>query len=606
MLTELRVRNLALIAEAELELGPGLTVLSGETGAGKTALLSSLKLLIGERGDSSLVGTLAGEARVEALFTGVVLPDVSEALSDTSQGEGEAGSAAVEARENASESAAERTTDTPEVRIKTESAECAGTSIDTPSFAADLQEVVVARRITAEGRSRCYVDDTLVTVGTLNKTFGPVVDLYGQHEHQSLLKPAEQLGMLDRFGGAPVAIAHAAYQEKRRVFEEATRVLQELLELSRSSSAEREQAAFALREIEKVNPLQGEYETLEAELPRLQNSEFLKNAATEAVEYVRGEGGALEALGASLQKLETLQDIDASLEQPCKQLEDLVIMLEEVTSDVSRYASHIEHDPEALQLTLDRLGELDGLQRRFGPGMEQVFALAERSRQLLLGTEDTNELISKAELRLEEATAHLRAAATELAKKRAVALEKFEKELNTSIAELALTGAQLAFSVNDLPFEQWRRSGSQSFELLYKPAPNSALQPLAKIASGGELSRVMLAIKGLLQTDEKPMTLVFDEIDAGIGGATAHAVATRLAQLARRHQVIVITHLAQIAAKADQHFLVSKTSTKTKTHTTITALNGADREAEIARMLSGTTDAEALEHARKLLSEASR
>ncbi|MDR1088697.1 MAG: DNA repair protein RecN [Coriobacteriales bacterium] len=548
MLTELRVNNLALIVTAELELGPGLTVLSGETGAGKTALLSSLKLLIGERGDAAIVGGEGDEARVEAVFT---------------YGEDEAS-----------------------------------------SVRSAFQEHIAARRIRTDGRSRCYLDDALVTVGTLSKTLGPYVDLYGQHEHQSLLKSAEQLRMLDEYAGESLASALQAYRDSLRAWDKAGAELRSLQELSSSSAAEREQAAFVLREVAKLAPEPGEYEALESELPRLQHAEQLAVAAETALEILRGEGGALEGLERAVKELEALRGVDAGLDGPLDQLNTLSIDLKEATDDVGRYASHIEYDPQKLQAALDRLGELDGLSRRFGPGMEQVFALLRRSEQLVHSTENAEEQVEAAEARLAKARELLEAAAADLAALRASAAEHFLAGVNAGIAELALAGASLEFSVQDLPFNRWNSTGSQSFELLYRPAPKVAARPLAKIASGGELSRVMLAIKGLLQSGTRTMTLVFDEIDAGIGGKTANAVAERLRGLARQHQVIVITHLAQIAVLADHHFLVSKTSSASDTRTSIVALHGEQRTREIARMLSGSSEAEALAHAEKLLKEA--
>lgn len=556
MLLELRVHNFALIEAAELELGSGLTVFSGETGAGKTALLSSLKLLVGERSDSSMVGKVSNEARIEAVFYHCVAGDsIQEAGED-------------------------------------------------PVYGADKSEHLVVRRISREGRSRCYVNDSLVTVGTLQKTFGSSLDLYGQHEHQSLLRPAEHLRILDEYGDSLVAHALQDYQERFYAYHKALTMLQSLQELSSSSAAERELAAFTVREITKIAPEPGEYETLESELPRLQNSEQLASAAFDALSHLRDEGGALENLENALRALEVIQGYDSALNESFELLQNYLISLEEVTADVSRYAVDIEHDPELLQVTLDRLGELDGLSKRFGPGMSQVFELLHKSERLLQSSEDSAEQIKTAEKVLKEKRETLISAATKLATQRAATKELFLSEINRSIASLELSGAQLSFEVRDLPFEKWTSKGSQDFELLYRPAPNTAARPLLKIASGGELSRVMLAIKSLLQTDGQAMTLVFDEIDAGVGGKTAWAVAERLAHLARQHQVIVITHLAQIAAVADHHFLVSKVSTKQGVQTKINTLSSAERVKELARMLSGSTDQEALVHAKKLLTEA--
>ncbi len=650
MLTELRVRNLALIAAAELELGPGLTVLSGETGAGKTALLSSLKLLIGERGDSAMVGNEDDEARVEAVFLGMSeqrpqsAPDASESQGapDASESQGTPDDSGLpgllgdpdlpgtpddsglpgllgdpDLPGTPDDSGLPGLLGDPDLKGTPDDSGLPGLlgdpdtcRIPEPNMVAsgppDEQEHLVVRRIKTDGRSRCYLDDTLVTVGRLADTLGPTVDLYGQHEHQSLLKSAEQLRLLDTFAGENLAAGLRVYQESLQTYKEALKELRRIQELGNSSGAEREQAAFIVREVEKVAPQPGEYELLESELPRLQNGEQLAEAAGKALELLRGENGALEKLDTALKALENLRGIDAALDEPLEQLSGLSIGLEEVTTDIGRYAAGIEYDPEKLQVALDRLGELDGLSRRFGPGMAQVFALIERSEQLLRSSENTEERINEAEASLARARQELEARASDLADLRKAASSDFLAQLNGSIADLALSGASLEFSVNDLSFERWTSAGSQSFELLYSPAPQAPARPLAKIASGGELSRVMLAIKSMLQSSDRPMTLVFDEIDAGIGGKTALAVAERLASLAQHHQVVVITHLAQIAAFADQHFLVSKTRKGRDTHTTISSLDKADRVTEIARMLSGTSDKEAIAHAEKLLKEARR
>jgi DNA repair protein RecN (Recombination protein N) len=540
MLLELNVKDLILISAANLEFGPGLTVLTGETGAGKTALLSALKLLVGERGDAAAVRDGAAEARVEALFSS--------------------------ADKNAT-----------------------------------LQEHVVARRLTADGRSRCTLDDSMVTVKALAETIGPLVDLYGQHEHQSLLRASEQLAALDNFGGESLAQALGTYQTAWREQREAAQHVEELTAAATGSAAAREQAAFVLREINAVDPQPDEYEQLKAQLPVLQNGEDLARATSSAVDLLRGDGAALDALAQAASELETLRCIDPKLDGLAQQLSEIIIGAEDLGQELRTYRDSVEFDAQALEATLERLGQLEGLCRRFGPTIQDVLQAKEQAQLCAGDSSDFEERLTAAQETLTACNAARTHAAHDLASLRQKTAQQFCEQLATAVHELAMPGAAFAFAATELPPQNWTLQGSQSFELLYRPQETSKPRPLARIASGGELSRVMLALKTLLHTNEHAMTLVFDEIDAGIGGATANAVAERLAQLARTHQVLVVTHLAQIAVLANDHLVVSKTNTEQGIATTIHRVSKEERVKELARMLSGNTSAAALDHARELL-----
>jgi DNA repair protein RecN (Recombination protein N) len=533
MLLELQVNNLALITEAKIELGDGLTVLTGETGAGKTALLSALKLLVGERGDTNYVRDGANEATAQALFL-------------------------------------------------------------------DAEHVVV-RRLSADGRSRCYLDDTMVTVKTLASTIGPLVDLYGQHEHQSLLKPAQQLAALDNFGGEPLLTALANYQQAYRAHHQAALELESLQATANSSSAAKEQAAFVLREINKVDPQPDEYEQLKLQLPVLQNGEELARATNRAVELLRDDQQIIDKLALAAAELEALRQIDPQLDKLTNQLNEILISAEDLALELRSYRDSVEFDAQALEATLERLSQLDGIIKRFGPTLADVFAAKQSSEQLVVGSSDFEERLSQAKANLKQHQELRTQAAEQLASQRQANATLFSQQLAAAVHSLAMAGANFEFAVAQLPEQNWTLSGSQTYELLYCPEPNTKPRPLARIASGGELSRVMLALKTMLHSSEQQMTLVFDEIDAGIGGATATAVAERLQQLAQVHQVIVVTHLAQIAAKAQTHFVVSKQSSKQGASTVINQVTGEQRTQEIARMLSGSTDKTALEHANQLL-----
>jgi DNA repair protein RecN (Recombination protein N) len=538
MLDELHVHNYALVRDARLLLSPGCTVLTGETGAGKTALVGALKLLIGERGDISAIRDGAQELLVEGRFI------------------------------------------------------------------VDEDECIVTRRLSREGRSRCTLDDGMVTVGALAERLGPLVDLHGQHEHQSLLSAAVQLAYLDRFAGEEGAGAVAAYRQAWEAAREAREALAAVEQASQASEKTLATARYTLQEIEAVNPLLGEYEELEAQLPILRNGEALALASQAALDALKGgdEGpGALDALAHAHRALAAEGGVDARLDEMASQLESLNITADDLAMSLRAYREDVQFDSRALETALDRLGALEGLRKRYGPRMQDVFSSWQEASEQLSLTENLDERRAQAEAALALAQQALEVAAGELARQRACAADALSEDMGRSLRELALEGASVGFLSHELPRESWTKNGSVRYELSYRPSEASMPRPLAKIASGGELSRVMLALKTLQGTLEGQMTLVFDEVDAGIGGATARAVAERIRALAADHQVIVVTHLAQIAAIADRHYVVEKIAEGAEAVTVIREVGGEERVAEIARMLAGSVDEVALGHARQLL-----
>ncbi|MDR3037361.1 MAG: DNA repair protein RecN [Coriobacteriales bacterium] len=605
MIDELHVRDYALVRDARLLFSSGCTVLSGETGAGKTALVGALKLLMGERGDVSAIRDGSTELLVEGRYV-VAQTQTPAVPASEDDATGDA---------------------TGDVRVQ------GGATGDAEGVR--CTERVITRRLNREGRSRCTLDDGMVTVGALAEQVGPLIDLHGQHEHQSLLAPKVQLAYLDRFAGAKGLVALAAYRAAWDGCVAAAAALEALRQATQTSERTLAFAEQTVREMEAVNPGPTEYEDLEQQLPILRNGESLALASQTALDFLRGSAatlgsdgdsgsagsGALDALAAAHRALVLEAGVDVRLDDLAGQLESLSITADDLATSLRAYRESVEFDPQALETALDRLGALEGLRKRYGPRMADVFtAWQEASEQLSLTGNLTERLVA-AEQELARAQKELENAAAALAAARAQAASGFAKALSASLQDLAMEGASVEYAIQDLPRESWTATGSARYELMYRPGLASVPRPLAKIASGGELSRVMLALKTLFKSPDEQVTLVFDEVDAGIGGAAATAVARRIRSLASTQQVIVITHLAQIAAIADRQFVVEKSldggggkdskgggdgeggtgGGNDSPCTVIREVCGDERVAEIARMLSGSTDEVALEHARALL-----
>ncbi|MCL2332236.1 MAG: DNA repair protein RecN [Actinomycetia bacterium] len=537
MLEELHIRDLALIEEVWLPFGEGLTVLTGETGAGKTVLLSALQLLMGGRGDANMLRPGADSAQVEAQFSG---------------------------------------------------------------------ELVAARTLMVGGRNRCLLDGDLSTVGALAETIGPLIDLHGQHDHQELLHPSNHLDYLDRSAAARIAPLQSAYQEALEAWREA-REAREALQAQLSASAEQLEAGrIALAEIERIDPQPGEDDEIRSSLPALENAEELAGLCETAYGALHDEGAALDRLSRAREALEQAARFEPALDEQRAQIAEASVLLSDVADSLRDSLGRIEHDPAALETRLNRLAELDGLAKRFGPSLEQVLALRDRLAATAAVTGSGDEALAAARAAEAQAQTGLQEAAQRLAGERRAQATSFLEQLAAAAAPLQLGTVRFDFSFEDLPFERWTSSGSQKLEILYAPTPDSALRPLARIASGGELSRVMLALQTVLGSGDDGKTLIFDEIDTGIGGAVATAVGKALKELARHHQVIVVTHLAQVAAYGDAHYVVRKQDEGTggQVVTTVSPVTGSYRTAEIARMLSGETSEAALAHAEEVLAGA--
>lgn len=542
MLDELHVKNVALIRDASFAPSSGLTVITGETGSGKTALLSAIKLLVGERADAATVREGESAASVEGRFF-----LRGEDLSDGH---------------------------------------------------------VAVRKVSADGRSRVSIDGSMATVGQLASIIGATVDLCGQHEHQRLLKASGHLFMLDAWAGEDVAKALASYGEAFDAAAKARAELERVREASMASSAQLEEARFVLQRIDEVDASVEEYEEVRRELPRVENAEALAQAADAAYWSLSGDGGAVSSLNSAIMQLEHMQKMDSALSGVHEALSEASYIVEDAARDVRAYRDGIDRDPASFSRLQERMGAFQGLMRAYGPRMEDVIERREQAADLVSSVDDAHERLLKAEQKLCAAEEALAVEAANLDAARGAAAPLFAKRVNAFMGRLEMGGAELVCQFSPLDREKWTRQSPSKFEFAYRPSAGMTPRPLARIASGGEVSRVMLAVKAALGAVDDGDTLVFDEVDAGVGGSVALALADVLADLAETHQVIVVTHLAQVAVRAHTHYLVSKNVAENGDsipETTLVELDGENRVLEIARMLSGDSGEASCAHAREML-----
>ncbi len=523
MLRFLSIRNLAVIDTLEVEFQPGLNVLTGETGAGKSIVVEAVALLAGGRASADLVRTGEETAAVQAIF------------------------------------------ETPEGR-----------------------EVLMRREISAQGRSRAFVDGALATTTALKETCARLVDLHGQHDQQALLDPASHLDVVDVFAdaaelAAPVAEAFGRWQS---VTAERTRLQKD----ERDKAARLELAGFQLAEIEKASlGAASEDEDLAAERRVLVNADKLARLCADAYESLYdGEHAALAGLGVTWKKVAELAALDGRFGPYAGAREAIKTQLEDLAFFLRSYAAGIDASPERLQSVEDRLALLERLKRTHGPTLADVLAKRERLRAEI----DDLEHASSRGAQLDEDARRARTAFLESAGRlstlRREAAVRFCRALERSLADLSMPKTRCEVRLaGPLPEGQWNERGFDQAELYLSPNPGEEVRPLAKIVSGGELSRVMLALKTLASTDAAGKTLIFDEVDAGIGGAVADVVGSRLQQLGRKYQVLCITHLPQIAAYGATHYSITKSVQAGRTLTAIAPVAGAAREHELARMIAG-------------------
>jgi DNA repair protein RecN (Recombination protein N) len=560
VLRELRIENLLLIERAELRLGAGLNAITGETGAGKTVLAHSLDLLMGGKAKSGIVRPGAEEAWVEGVF------DLPAGLLDD-----------------------------PELAELAE------------RLPAAAEEVVLGRRVSAGGRTSAFVAGRAATAADLKALGGRLVAFFGQHEHRKLTISSAQMEVLDGFAGPAHLALRDEYREAHREVGHLAAELAELREREGSRERELDLYRYELSEIEEVEPDPEERAALAADRERLRHAEGLSEAAAGAHAALAGAdlegGGAAGLLAEAESRLAAAAGFDSGLDAVAERVGALNVEVGDVAAELRDYAEGVAADPGGLLGIEERLEAIDRLERKHGGTVESVLAHAERCRTEIARLESAEERGAEATAALAEAETRRAGLGEKLSAGRAKAAKPLEKRVAAELAQLAMDGARLEVVLDPHP-EEYGASGRETVELRVGPNPGIEAAPLRDAASGGELSRVMLALSGLGPA-AGAATMVFDEIDAGIGGNTARVVGERLRALGAEHQVLCITHLPQVASLADVHFRLEKGMAGGAAVATVARLDGEGVVEEIRRMLGGeSSDEAATRHARELLAAA--
>ena len=555
MLRHLRVTNFAILSDVAIELGEGMNVLTGETGAGKSLIVEAVNLLRGGRASADIPRAGTDEAVVEAI---VAIPeDLAARVAGVVEG---AGASAGDA------------------------------------------EVVIRRVIQRGGRSRTYVNGALTTLARLAELGALLIDLSGQHQHQGLVDPGRHLEILDAFAGEPAlgAAMAAAWAELRRCDEE----LAALGGDEREREARLDYLRYQLEELDGAGLVPGEDAAIDVERARLAAVDQLSAAARAAEDALYGgDDSARDRVAVAAREVERAARTDPVLEPVTRQLGEIETLIDDAADQLRGYADKLESDPERLAWLDERLALIRRLMRKHDGSLDHVIARAAELRGELAALTGLGTRLAELAAQRASAEAAAVAAAAALTRSRTRAARRLEKEVGAALAELGMGSARLSVIVEPRTLGP---TGADRIELMLASNKGEDLRPLAKVASGGELSRIMLALKLALRRADEVATYVFDEVDAGIGGATAQVVGSQIRAVADQRQVLCVTHLPQIAAYADHHFHVEKTEIAGRTETHVHRLNAAARKDELARMLGGHATSKAKAHAAELLADAAR
>lgn len=534
MLTLLKIRNLALVDELAWELGAGLIGVTGETGAGKSVIVGALKLVLGERADKSLIRTGEDQCLVEAVFelthTGGINPILEEgglAPCDDNQ--------------------------------------------------------LIVRRTIGQSASRQFVNDSPVTLALLKRLGEHLVDLHGPHDHQSLLSADRQLAMLDAYAGSENQLA--TYRETYRAWRTKHAALEELRNAENATEHEIDLLKHQISEIDAAQLNPAEEQDLEDRWRRANNASRLMESAAAAISTLNGENGILDRLGELQRLVRDLEKLDPSISEKTASLETAAVELQDLEGNLADYTQELEINPAEAETLAERVNLIESLKRKYGPSLADVLNRRDTAAARLDSIENRSDKIEQLEREVAEGRKALDANGKTLAASRRKAAPKLAKEISSQLKDLGFKQSSFEVPLNSL--SDPGPHGLESADFLFGPNPGEPLMPLRQIASSGEISRVMLAIKSALAEQDDTPLMVFDEIDANVGGEVARAVGAKMAALGTRHQVIAITHFPQVAATASHHFVVEKEVSAGRTRSRLFPVAGETRIQELVRMLGG-------------------
>jgi DNA repair protein RecN (Recombination protein N) len=566
VIEEISIRNIGVIGEARLPLGPGFTAITGETGAGKTMVVTALGLLLGERSDSSVLRQGEGSAVVEGHWQVATDGGVAERVREV------------------------------------------GGEMD-PGGAAGQSQLILGRSVSQDGRSRAVVGGRGAPVGVLNEIGQQLVVVHGQSDQNRLRSATAQRQAIDRFAGEQLAVVLGDYQELHRRWQAKQGELDILVAESDRRAEEAEELREAVAEIENVAPRRGEDAELAEQADRLANLEDLRLAAAQAHELVSAQGvdevvDVVALLDTARRQLERVSDHDPTLVPIAEAITSASFAVAEISAQLSSYLSGLDSDSgRELEVVQERRAELGALIRKHGPTLDDTIDFLDSASNRLLELDNDSDRIDGLRDEVSADRARLEELAEKLSELRRGAAVRLSEQVTAELAALAMPDARLSVDVTDR--QEFGRSGKDQVSILLQPHSGAEPRPLGRGASGGELSRVMLAIEVVIAATDPVPTFIFDEVDAGVGGASAIEIGKRLARLARTAQVIAVTHLAQVAAFSTNHLRVIKDSDGSVTASSVQQLHGEERIAEMARLLSGLADsASGLAHARELIETA--